>query len=151
MILYAGFGAFVGSVLVIVKDSIKIYKSALDVEKIVKEIPAEKIEEISDHNLRVNQKIDISNMIEKGKKSRKSAVLLTVFIIILYLYIIFFITTPMKLYNKFDQDMVKIAPYVDECMITQFKSDWVCMRSKEDYNAIYTLVDNILKENSLPD
>lgn len=68
----------------------------------------------------------------------------------MYFLVVFFVTMPMNLQNKFEQDLVKIAPYVEEDEITQLKSDWVCMRSKPEYDVIYTTIDKIKEEYSLP-
>ena len=70
--------------------------------------------------------------------------------VFLYLFIIFFVTTPMELSNKFEQDIIKVTPYVEEKDIEQLKSDWVCMRSKSDYDVLYEYIDKIKTENKLP-
>lgn len=46
--------------------------------------------------------------------------------------------------------MVKIAPYVEEAEIIQLKSDWVCMRSKSEYDKIYKIIDQVKEEYLLP-
>ena len=49
-----------------------------------------------------------------------------------------------KVYNE------QIAPYVEENDVKQLKSDWVCMRSKADYDELYKYIDKIKTENNLP-
>ena len=56
----------------------------------------------------------------------------------------------MELSNKFEQDIIKVTPYVEEKDIEKLKSDWVCMRSKSDYDVLYEYIDKIKTENKLP-
>lgn len=68
-----------------------------------------------------------------------------------YLFLTFFVAKPMSLYNKFELDMVKIAPYIEREQVTQLRSDWVCMRSSQaDYDAIYEVIHQVSEENDLP-
>ena len=43
-----------------------------------------------------------------------------------------------------------ITPYVEFEQINQLKSDWVCMRQKEDYLEIYEIINAVKEDNSLP-
>jgi hypothetical protein len=56
----------------------------------------------------------------------------------------------MNLYNKFEQDMIKIAPYIEAEQVTHLRSDWVCMRSQADYDEIYDVINQVIEDNNLP-
>ena len=57
---------------------------------------------------------------------------------------------PINLRVEFERDIVIIAPYVEEHDVLQLESDWMCMKSKEDYDRIYMLINNVKDNQSLP-
>ena len=67
-----------------------------------------------------------------------------------YLSAGFMVIEPMNLYNKFERDVTKITPYVEEHEIQKIKSDWVCMRNKSDYEKIYAFITQIEDTYLLP-
>ena len=157
IILLSGFSFLVGSSIKTVTDGFKIYKSALRLEKNSKKFSENKLKEINEQAVielgykdESNKPETISELVQKGKKVGKSAIQLVIMTVFLYLFIIFFVTTPMELSNKFEQDIIKVTPYVEEKDIEQLKSDWVCMRSKSDYDVLYEYIDKIKTENKLP-
>jgi len=157
IILLSGFSFLVGSSIKTVTDGFKIYKSALRLEKNSKKFSEDKLKEINEQAVielgykdESNKPETISELVQKGKKVGKSAIQLVIMTVFLYLFIIFFVTTPMELSNKFEQDIIKVTPYVEEKDIEQLKSDWVCMRSKSDYDVLYEYIDKIKTENKLP-
>jgi len=157
IILLSGFSFLVGSSIKTVTDGFKIYKSALRLEKNSKKFSEDKLKEINEQAVielgykdESNKPETISELVQKGKKVGKSAIQLVIMTVFLYLLIIFFVTTPMELSNKFEQDIIKVTPYVEEKDIEQLKSDWVCMRSKSDYDVLYEYIDKIKTENKLP-
>jgi len=157
IILLSGFSFLVGSSIKTVTDGFKIYKSALRLEKNSKKFSEDKLKEINEQAVielgykdESNKPETIAELVQKGKKVGKSAIQLVIMTVFLYLFIIFFVTTPMELSNKFEQDIIKVTPYVEEKDIEQLKSDWVCMRSKSDYDVLYEYIDKIKTENKLP-
>ena len=94
--------------------------------------------------------ISIPDLIKQGKKVGKSAILMVIMIAFMYVILTFFVGTPMALSNQFEQDIIKIAPYVEETEIKQLKSDWACMRSKADYEDIYEKINAVKDEHELP-
>lgn len=70
-------------------------------------------------------------------------------------FLIFFLIYPIwikphTLWIDFEQDITMISPYIEEIEIRQLQSNWVCMRSKDDYMEIYKVIDNIKYIHSLP-
>ena len=157
LILFSGFGVLIGLSTKTITDGLKIYKAALRLEKNSKNLPEDKLKEINEQataelegEKKFNESETIHELVQKGKKVGKGAVLIIIITAFMYLFIIFFITTPMSLSNEFEQDIVKIAPYVEENDVKQLKSDWACMRSKADYDELYKYIDKIKTENNLP-
>lgn len=158
IILLGGFSALVGTAAKWSIEGIKLYARILRLEKKTKKYSAEEIKKIDEeiaaeqNNAPKKSEPDgILETIKEGKRIGKSATQLVVLTLFFYLFLTFFVTTPMSLYNKFQQDMVKIAPYVEVGNVTQLQSDWICMRSKADYDEIYAVIDRVIEENSLPD
>lgn len=157
IILLSGFSALVGLSTKTITDGLKIYKAALRLEKNSKKFSEDKLNEINEQataelesEKKSNKTETIPELVEKGKKAGKSVVQFILITAFTYLFIIFFITAPMSLSNEFEHDIVKIAPYVEENDVKQLKSDWVCMRSKADYDELYKYIDKIKAENNLP-
>ena len=157
IILLSGFSALVGLSTKTITDGLMIYKAALRLEKNSKKFSEDKLNEINEQataeleSEKKSKKTEtIPELVEKGKKAGKSVVQFILITAFTYLFIIFFITAPMSLSNEFEHDIVKIAPYVEENDVKQLKSDWVCMRSKADYDELYKYIDKIKAENNLP-
>ena len=89
-------------------------------------------------------------IIKLGKNLRYKAIVLSIAVIFVYIIIQGFVLKPANLRNKFEQDITMIHPYVEERLVYQLQSDWVCMRSKNDYDRIYECIDNVKKDFSLP-
>ena len=157
IILIGGFSVLVGTVAKSSIDGMKLYMRTLRLEKRTKKCSAEEIKQIDkevaaeeNNNVNKSKPEGILETIKEGKRIGKSAIQLVILTIFSYLFLTFFVTTPMSLYNKFQQDIVKIAPYIGERDVIQLQSDWVCMRSKADYDEIYAVIDRVVEENGLP-
>ena len=61
-----------------------------------------------------------------------------------------YVWEPIQLRVEFERDIIIIAPYVEEHDLLQLESDWMCMKSKEDYDRIYMLIDSVKDNQSLP-
>lgn len=53
------------------------------------------------------------------------------------LYTSTFVIKPFKLWENFELDLKVIAPYVEEGEIERLRSEWVLMKYRSDYDAIY--------------
>lgn len=159
IILLGGFGFLVGSVLKGIIDSLKMYKSIIYIEKEREKYNDEMQSEIIQKAFQkaqvklneVDDKEKFKFIVDKGKKDGKIALGFLALIVFIYVFISFFVMTPMNLSNKFSRDITSIAPYVEEQDIKLLQSDWVCMRSKADYDEIYKIIDNIKETYKLPD
>lgn len=157
LILLGGFSFIVGSVAKQMVDGLKVYKKIKLLEKKSKKLPPETITQIEQEvaqEMREGSKRreteTIQETIVEGKKTGKRTISLVAVIAFAYFFITFFVTTPMSLSNAFHQDIVKIAPYTDDSTIEKLNSDWLCMRSKAEYDAIYKQIDVIKDEYNLP-
>lgn len=155
--LFGCFGVLVGISASTIKAGIKVYKDTLSLEKKIKDIPRKKLGEISEQAIKelylektFNGPESMPKLIQNGKAIGKASISLIVLITLMYLFIAYFVVAPMNLYNKFERDLIKIAPYIEENVITQLKSDWVCMRNKSDHDKIYVIIDKVKEEYSLP-
>jgi len=156
ILLLGGLGAMVGSMAKNIIEGLKLYKSVKEIEKRSKNLSEDEIKKLNEEVvqkplLEEEQKPEsVKDVVSKGKKIGRSTIMIVITIIFAYLFISFCITTPMSLSNEFKQDIVKITPYTEEKQIQQLESDWVCMRSKSDYDDIYEFIDEIKREHSLP-
>lgn len=95
--------------------------------------------------------------LEKGKNTNKILyskvkTVLTVFILSMFamiVYIFLFILVPISMVDKFQKDITVITPYSDERTIQKLESDWVCMRSENEFIEIYDVIHKIKQENNL--
>lgn len=157
ILLFGSFSVLVGTVAKSSIEGMKLYMLTLQLEKKTKKCSTEEIKKIDEkvaaeqnNEAKQSKPNGILETIQKGKRIGKSAIQIVILTIFFYLFLTFFVTTPMSLYNKFQQDVVKIAPYVEAYEVTKLQSDWVCMRSKADYDEIYTVIDQVIDENALP-
>lgn len=157
LIIFGGLGVIVGVAISSIKKGVNVYREVLYLEKRTKNLSTESLNKITEDALpeepikKEDKKFEsIPTLIQEGKQIGKISILLIVLIVLMFLLIILFVTTPMRLHNKFEQDLVKIAPYIEETEITRLKSDWVCMRSKQEYDAICSTIDKVKENYSLP-
>ena len=92
---------------------------------------------------------------EKNTKKRKRnrlkhlAIFLLIMTILLSLFLFAFVLIPSNLYKAFNRDLTMIAPYAEEHQLKLLQSEWVIMQSKEDYLAIYEVINDIKEANGL--
>lgn len=91
-----------------------------------------------------------SDLKTRSKKLRNMSILLAFIILIFTLSLYYIYIIPNQVWNKFELDLTMIRPYVDEAEIEHLKSDWVCMRSRDDYLEIYQVINTIKQTNELP-
>lgn len=158
IVMMSAFSIMVASISKSVFDALKLYKTVIRIEKeSAKYTEDEKKEKydkaLSKDNSRANEDsvAKVKRHIHEGKKLGKGAVATVFLLILMYLYCSFSIIAPMSLSDKFSQDIVKIAPYIEECDMKKLQSDWVCMRSKADYDKIYETINGVKKTHNLPD
>lgn len=157
IMLFGAFGFLLGPVVKLIIDCIVSLKQSLQLEKKSKDVSSEILDEIVENA--TTEKVAEQNqpnpktfaeLINKGKKFGKYGIIMIVLVVFLYVFASYFVTMPMSLANRFDKDIVQVAPYVEECEIIKLKSDWVSMRSKADYEEIYDKINAIKEEYKLP-
>lgn len=72
------------------------------------------------------------------------------FFVLLIIYIELFLVLPLNMVDSFQRDILAITPYSDTHTIQQLESDWVCMRSENEYDKIYEVIDEIKQTHNLP-
>lgn len=148
------FGALLGTVIIEIKIGLTSYKKFYNYEKEISKTLKKDFNEV-ENEIVLEQEGESDNeytktLIKKGKKNSIIVIIIGIIFISLFSTIYISIAEPRKLYANFEQDIIKIAPYVEEIEITQLKSDWVCMRSKSDYEEIYVIIDEVKEKHSLP-
>jgi hypothetical protein len=97
---------------------------------------------------------DIKTELENYEKSHsKNKILKTISVfemIFICAYIVIYITMPIIHKTAFDMKMTQVTPYISSSEINQLKSDWVSMRSYEDYKLINDRIHEVRNENDLP-
>ena len=157
ILLLGSFSFLVGTLAKFIAKGLHLFKSSLRLERNSRKFSSVELEEINEqasieleNERNKNTQNTIPELIQHGKRIGKSAVLTLVLIVFTYIFITFSVITPMSLSNKFEQDIAKIAPYVEESETIQLKSDWVCMRSKADHDVIYERINQVKEEHDLP-
>lgn len=92
------------------------------------------------------------NLKNKGINRRKLNVILSVFAVIIALYVVYItisIVIPVFLFDQFNRDLTMIKPYTDSRTIMLIESDWTRMKTADDYNAIYSNINKVKLDNSL--
>ncbi len=56
---------------------------------------------------------------------------------------------PAKWYHDYQLDIIQILPYLEENKVKELNASWVSMKGKDDYDAIYKIINDIKKEKNL--
>ena len=151
------FSAFVGIAIVyifnLLSKALGATKEAIaTAEDIVKDINTShgKVDKKGNKITTTEIETEAKNIIQDAKKGRKIAVAGIAFFVFYFCYILVFDFLPHKVWNYYQRDLLKIAPYIEQQELDEIKSDWVCMQSKEDYDRIYERINEIKTEYDLP-
>ena len=85
-------------------------------------------------------------------KQKRSVVIGIVTIIIIFVFTIYtvaFMYFPYISRNAFENDIIRITPYVEATEIDRLRSDWVQMRGRADYEEIRSRIEYITYSNNL--
>lgn len=127
-------------------------KSIKESERIIKEVSETSVRE--NKPVREDIKKEIVNEAEKtikdGKKIRKLLIAMVAFFVVYFASMITFDIIPHAMWNDYQRDLIKIAPYIDQHDLDVIKSDWICMQSKEDYDKIYERINQMKEKHNLP-
>lgn len=150
------FGIMIGSLIFPFMDLYKSFKRVRVIEKTLNLLPEdseELLNKYANENVSKHKKedtVNVRDVIRKGKKQGKYAVAILIYMFLGYAFFLYSVYVPANLWNTFERDITMIYPYVGEKIIHELESDWVSMRSKEEYLEICTYIDKVKKENSLP-
>lgn len=146
-------GIITGSALYSILRGISTQRAVNRIEKEIANISEDGLKEIEEQlnrDLSLPKEVKIKNTIHEGKQLKIPLIVLTLLLIFLYIFSIFFIFYPTTIKGKFKRDITMIYPYVEETTIHELQSKWVCMRSKSDYDNLYLYIDQVQIDNSLP-
>lgn len=91
----------------------------------------------------------IQDYISRGKRVGRTALSTTFLILILYALLNTCVLRPSYLKEKFTQDITVIAPYVGNDVVLKLNSDWILMRDRDAYEAIYEIINDVKDVNGL--
>lgn len=155
MIFSALVGIGGGAILIVIIDVVRSYKKVYLLEKIARMSPEELEEFMAKPSNRCKvtktKKDDDTLKLASWRKKLGVIIIYICLFVLLYVFSALFVIKPMELYSTFQRDMIKISPYIPEKQIVKLKSDWVCMRNKTDYNAIYAAINEVIENYSLPE
>lgn len=154
MLIFSGFiGIMTASTITAIQAGVSTQRAVHRMEKSISDKSEEELknfEEQLSRGLALPKKVRIKDTIRSGKRLRVPLIILILLVIFLYIFSFFFVLYPISIKNKFDRDITMIYPYVEEATIHKLESNWVCMRSKSDYDDLYRYIDQIQIDNSLP-
>jgi len=101
---------------------------------------------ITDEEIKVNTE----TIVKKSKNIKTMTIILIVVYSFYFSLIIGFDIIPHRVWTEYQKDLIIIAPYIEQQELDVIKSDWVCMRTKEDYEAIYERINQVKEEHNLP-
>ena len=92
-----------------------------------------------------------SSKVSKVKKKTNFARLnLFISTVLFVTHSIVFIYIPVGIHMNFNRDITIIKPYTDTQTILLLESDWARMKSKEDYDKIYQVINEVKENNNIP-
>lgn len=94
---------------------------------------------------KLNKKIDILE-----KRIKKSGIMVIITTILLSIHLIITIIAPAIINAGFKNNITMIKPYTDSQTVMMLESDWIRMKSKDNYDKIYDIINQIKEENGLP-
>lgn len=160
IIISSAFGALICYMLIPTVKLIELYREEKKIQKAAKLLG--KIRP-NDVNLSEKDQLDLFDKVTKNvlkkqkpkkeetsKTARRGIVLAILIMVILAFFTELFLLFPLDLVDKFEHDITAITPYVEEPMVQQLESDWVCMRSENEYKEIYRVINEIKQEHDLP-
>ena len=149
-------GCFAGTIFTLFRSAVYTLIETLKLKKALNAVADEvkdklnkssTTQEISKKDKKEKESVD--ELIQRSKHTSLKSILVCIILMISMVFIAETIIAPADIRDKFDKDIDMIYPYVEEKDIFQLKSDWVLMKSKDDYIAIYEYVDRIKEENAL--
>lgn len=72
------------------------------------------------------------------------------YFVIVIAYVMSFYVVASEMYNRYENDITKITPYMERKQVEFIQSDWKCMQCKEDFDNVYKKINAIKDENGLP-
>ena len=83
------------------------------------------------------------------KRIKVSLILYSIFIFIFVLYVLVYIVVPSALWQTFELTITRVSPYIEDGEIKMIRSQWVSMKTVEDFNAINSRLLEIREQYSL--
>ena len=90
-----------------------------------------------------------NNLAGTKKKMRLGLWSLGLLIIFYFFYFFIIYIVPAGIWHGFERDITQITPYVEEHEVQRLRSDWVSMRTEDDYKEIYDYISSVKSDNNL--
>ncbi len=132
---------------------------ALNTEaKIIEEMKASNDKKVSESDAKEQSEDEKQKLIEGTDKESDSSlqkkktidwfpIIWSLFTCVLFTISVFI---PLSISQNFSRDITMIKPYADNHTVLVLESEWIRMRSKDDYNRIYDVINQIKTANNLP-
>ena len=124
------------------------------VEKVIKVVKTHDSEDKNIEELREAQKeLEKLEKKEKRKPSTKVTKVLAIILLLCGIYLFVWNATcvyyPVKLWHDYQLDITQISPYITDQEEKKLNSQWVSMKGKADYDAIYQVINQTKEEYGL--
>lgn len=159
VIILWGLGLFIGVSLTSILDFISLFKKQKKLKKALEALCSNnneperhdglKADKILNELSKIKDK-DTTDIEKDVTKAGKLVAVLVIWTALFVGYILLFVYLPLNMLDTFQRNITEITPYSDEATIHQLESDWVCMRSENEYKEIYKVINKIKQEHDLP-
>lgn len=127
-------------------------------EKLIEEMKASNDKKVSESDAKEQSEDEKQKLIEGTDKESDSSlqkkktidwfpIIWSLFTCVLFTISVFI---PLSISQNFSRDITMIKPYADNHTVLVLESEWIRMRSKDDYNRIYDVINQIKTANNLP-
>lgn len=148
------FGIVIGCIGEIIRRTLKISNQSIkDCNELINRIKQNEynpVETKPETSCKETVKEKAVAVVKKAQKYKKYAIALIATIVLFIALWTGFNLLPYGLWTKYQRDLIKITPYIEQHELDIIKSKWVCMQNKEDYDDIYRQINTIKEENDLP-
>ena len=140
------------AISILIVNSMRFVNNAIEVgnKNIKNTMPTKRDNQVDEDDI---GKKDPNAALVLIKQAKRTKILLICYCVLLLLMAFFFVLhsfLPHSLWCTFQKDITLIAPYADNSTILTLQSDWIRMRTKDNYDQIYLTIEKIKKENTLP-
>lgn len=117
----------------------------------------QQIKQKVDYSLIKKQMIDLENeymdlenkKLRKEKRDRTISIVILIILMFFFIYEIGYTYVPSVYKENFDRTITKIRPYIEDRQVNQLNSDWVSMKTQQDYLILKEKISEIEEKYNL--